>query len=217
MSNENIYSDCHREIQERYGQRALAERTAQAIVHPAFTEQDIAFIGECDFFFLSSVDPDGYPTVSYKGGAPGFVKVESGELVLPCYDGNGMFLSMGNISADPKVGLLFMDFERPRRLRVQGLARLDESSAREAFPGAVFLVRVAPLQIFVNCPRYVHKYARVETSKYVPQEDGSAPLAQWKRLQIVHDTLSPADQAAAEREGFISFEEYEAKVQAGDG
>lgn len=217
MSNEDIYSDRHRDIQERYGQRALAERTAQAILHSAFTQQDIAFIGERDFFFLSSVDPDGHPTVSYKGGAPGFVKVENGELVLPCYDGNGMFLSMGNIAADPKIGLLFMDFERPRRLRVQGLARLDESAARDAIAGALFLVRVAPLHIFVNCPRYVHKYTRAETSKYVPDEDGSAPLAQWKRLQIVHDSLSPVDQAAAESAGFISLEEYEAKVEAGDG
>ena len=217
MSSEDSFFDCHREIQERYGQRALADRTAQAIVHTAFTEQDCAFISERDFFFLSSVDPGGHPTVSYKGGAPGFVKVENSELVFPCYDGNGMFLSMGNVAADPKVGLLFMDFERPRRLRVQGLARLDESGAREAFPGALFLVRVAPLQIFVNCPRYVHKYTRLESSKYVPRRDGSTPLAQWKRLKVVHDTLSPEDQAAAEREGFISLEEYEAKVQSGDG
>jgi len=217
MSDADPFFDCHHEIQERYGQRALADRTAQAIVHTEFTEQDRAFISARDFFFLSSVAPDGHPTVSYKGGPPGFVKIENNELVFPCYDGNGMFLSMGNIAADPKVGLLFMDFERPRRLRVQGLARLDESSARVSFPGALFLVRIAPLQIFVNCPRYVHKYSRVETSKYVPQQDGTAPLAQWKRLNVVHDTLSPKDRAEAERMGFISLEEYEAKVESGDG
>jgi uncharacterized protein len=217
MSDEEIYSDCHREIQERYGQRALAERTVEAIVHPDFTEQDIAFISERDFFFLSSVDPNGHPTASYKGGAPGFVRVEDNELVFPCYDGNGMFLSMGNVAADPKVGLLFMDFERPRRLRVQGLARLDESSARDGYPGAMFLVRVAPVQIFVNCPRYVHKYARVETSKYVPQDDGTAPLAQWKRLPVVRDVLSPSDQAAADRKGPLTIEDYNAKVDSGDG
>lgn len=217
MSDTDIYSGCHREIQARYGQRALADRTAELIVHSELTDQDIAFIEERDFFFLTSVDPGGYPTVSYKGGAPGFVKVENNELVFPCYDGNGMFLSIGNISADPKVGLLFMDFERPRRLRVQGLARLDESSARDAFPGALLLVRITPQQIFVNCPRYVHKYTRTETSRYVPKEDGSAPLAQWKRLPAVYDTLSPADQAEATREGAISIEDYGRKVDAGEG
>lgn len=217
MAQEELYSDCHREIQERYGQRALADRTAEAIVHSTFTEQDIAFIAERDFFFLSTVDPSGHPTVSYKGGAPGFIQVDSNELVFPCYDGNGMFLSMGNIGADPKVALLFMDFERPRRLRIQGLARLDETSPRGAYPGAMFLVRVAPLQIFVNCPRYVHKYKRIETSKYVPKEDGRAPLAQWKRLPVVQDVLSPADRDAAQQEGLLSLEEYGAKVDAGEG
>ena len=217
MSEEEFYSERHREIQERYGQRALADRTVEAIVHATFTEQDIAFIAERDFFFLSSVDPSGHPTVSYKGGAIGFVQVENNELVFPCYDGNGMFLSMGNVAGDPKVGLLFMDFERPRRLRVQGLARLDESSASQAYPGAMFLVRVTPKQIFVNCPRYVHKYQRVETSKYVPDEDGLAPLALWKRLPIVHETLSAADQAAVAEKGFLSLEEYNAKVEAGEG
>lgn len=217
MQNEEIYSNCHREIQDRYDQRALADRTAELIVHPTFTEQEIAFIAERDFFFLSTVDPTGHPTVSYKGGAPGFVQIEDNELVFPCYDGNGMFISMGNITAEPKVGLLFMDFERPRRLRVQGVARLDQGSGRQAYPGAIFLVRVAPLQIFVNCPRYVHKYKRVETSKYVPKEDGTAPLAEWKRLPAVQDVLSPDDRETARQSGLISLEEYEAKVDKGDG
>lgn len=212
-----LFSDCHREIQDRYGARDLADRTEQAIVHSTFTVEDIAFITERDFFFLSTVDPNGHPTVSYKGGAPGFVRIEDNTLVFPCFDGNGMFLSMGNIADDAKVGLLFMDFERPRRLRVQGLATLDEGPSREAVPGAQFLVRVKPLQIFVNCPRYVHKYQRVETSKYVPQDDGTAPLALWKRLEVVHDALPPEEQAAVQEHGFISLEDYQAKVDAGDG
>lgn len=217
MENEEIYSDWHRKIQDRYDQRALADRTAELIVHPTFTEQEISFITARDFLFLSTVDATGHPTVSYKGGAPGFVQIENNELVFPCYDGNGMFLSAGNITADPKVGLLFMDFERPHRLRVQGTARLDESSSCEAYPGAIFLIRVAPLQIFVNCPRYVHKYKRVETSRYVPKEDGTAALAEWKRLPAVQDVLSPEDREAAKKLGLMSYEEYEAKVEAGDG
>jgi len=140
-----FFAESHRQLQDRYGQRALADRTVEAIVHSEFTEQDITFIRTRDFFFLSSIGPGGHPTVSYKGGAPGFVHIENNELLFPCYDGNGMFLSMGKIAADPKVGLLFIDFERPRRLRVQGVARLDETSPRDAFPGAGFLIRVAPV------------------------------------------------------------------------
>jgi uncharacterized protein YecE (DUF72 family) len=68
------------------------------------------------------VDGSGQPTCSYRGGDPGFVKVvEPGTIAFPSYDGNGMFLSMGNIRATAKVGLLFIDFETPHRLRVQGL------------------------------------------------------------------------------------------------
>lgn len=210
-----IFSDSHRRVQDRYDTRPLADRTVEAIVHSAFTPQDIAFIAARDFFFLSTVDPKGHPTVSYKGGAPGFVHIEDNTLVFPCYDGNGMFLSVGNIENNPKVGLLFIDFETPRRLRVQGIARLDETGS--TMPGALLEVRVEPLEIFVNCPRYVHKYKRVETSRYVPKDDGSAPLAEWKRLEVVHDVLSAKDRQEVENAGFVSLEEYEAKVESGEG
>lgn len=101
-------------------------------MHKTFTEDEISFIEKRDFLFLSTVDPGGHPTVSYKGGAPGFVAVRDNTLVFPCYDGNGMFLSGGNLDATAKVGLLFIDFETPRRLRIQGLARLDNGERRQA-------------------------------------------------------------------------------------
>jgi hypothetical protein len=79
------------------------------------------------------------------------------------------------------------------------------------------MVHVTPAQIFINCPRYIHRYARVETSKHIPAADGSAPLANWKRLEIVHDALPPQDQAAVKKAGFMSFEEVHAKNAAGEG
>jgi len=212
-----LYSECHRQLQDRYQSRVLADRLEQIIVHSTFTEADISFISARDFFFLSSVDPDGQPTVSYKGGATGFVAIQDNMLVFPCYDGNGMFLSMGNIKATAKVGLLFIDFETPRRLRVQGIARLDDGDAREQMPGAALLVRVKPTKIFVNCPRYIHSYKKIAASKHVPKQDGSSPLAQWKRLEIFHDALLPQDQAAVRDAGFLSLEEAQAKAAAGEG
>jgi hypothetical protein len=212
-----FYSDCHRRLQDRYESRALADRLEEIIVHTAFTDDDIAFIAARDFFFLSTVDPDGQPTVSYKGGAPGFVTVRDNTLSFPCYDGNGMFLSAGNIDATAKVGLLFIDFETPRRLRVQGVARLDGSGAGDTAPGAIVMVRVTPVQIFMNCPRYIHRHAKLETSKNVPGDDGAAPLANWKRLELVHDALPPKDQAAVKQAGFMSLEEVHARSAAGEG
>ena len=203
----DFYSQDHRSRQDRYGTRALADRLESMIVHGTFTEHDTAFIQSREFFFLSTVDASGHPTVSFKGGDPGFVKVEGNELIIPCYDGNGMFLSVGNIAADPKVGLLFIDFEKPWRMRVQGLARLEEGLAAHAVPGAILLLRIEPKQIFVNCPRYVPRYAKIESSKYNPDAQGKAPLPDWKRLKEVHDVLRPADQQAASAEGLMSMEE----------
>jgi hypothetical protein len=203
----DFYSQAHRSLQDRYGTRALADRLESMIVHATFTEDDTAFIQSREFFFLSTVDASGHPTVSFKGGDPGFVKVEGNELVIPCYDGNGMFLSVGNIAADPKVGLLFIDFEKPWRMRVQGLACLEEGLAAHAVPGAILLLRIEPKQIFVNCPRYVPRYAKIESSKYNPDAQGKAPLPDWKRLKEVHDVLRPADQQAASAEGLMSMEE----------
>ena len=63
-----------------------------------------------------TIDHHGRPTVSYKGGDPGFVRVLDGKTVaLPCYDGNGMFYSMGNLLGNPQVGMLFVIFENPHR------------------------------------------------------------------------------------------------------
>jgi hypothetical protein len=203
----DFYSQDQRSLQDRYGTRALADRLESMIVHATFTEDDTAFIQSREFFFLSTVDASGHPTVSFKGGDPGFVKVQDNELVIPCYDGNGMFLSVGNIAADPKVGLLFIDFEKPWRMRVQGLARLEEGLAAHAVPGAILLLRIEPKQIFVNCPRYIPRYAKIESSKYNPDAQGKAPLPDWKRLKEVHDVLRPEDQQAASAEGLMSMEE----------
>ena len=212
-----LYSDCHRRLQDLHQSRALADRLEEIVVHKTFTEDEISFIEKRDFLFLSTVDPGGHPTVSYKGGAPGFVAVQDNTLVFPCYDGNGMFLSGGNLDATAKVGLLFIDFETPRKLRIQGLAHLDNGERQQTVPGAVFLVRVTPVSIFMNCPRYIHRYAKVETSKNVPKEDGSAPLALWKRLEMMHDALPSQDQASVKQAGFVSLEEVRAKAAAGEG
>lgn len=203
----DFYSEDHRRQQDLFGSRPLADRLEKMIVHASFDEADIKFIQSREFFFLSSVDTSGHPTVSFKGGNPGFVKVQDNTLVIPCYDGNGMFLSVGNIATNPKVGLLFIDFEQPWRMRVQGMARLDDGPGVRGVPGAQLLIRIEPQQIFVNCPRYIPRYAKIESSKFNPDAQGKSPLPDWKRLKEVHDVLPPEDQKAAEAEGLMSIEE----------
>lgn len=189
-----LYGETHRAFQDQHETRRLADRL-ENLAHREFDSNDRAFIESVAFFFLSTVDERGRPTVSYKGGPPGFVRViEPSELVFPVYDGNGMFLSLGNIARTAQVGLLFIDFESPRRLRVQGSARVAANEGTHHLPGAQYLVRIAANQIFVNCGRYIHKLAQQKLSAHVPDEQGKQPFPAWKRLDFIADALPDQDQ-----------------------
>lgn len=213
------YTDKAQELQARFDTSNLASAMLSVIVHDELTVNDKNFICSRDMFWLSSVDDHGMPTVSYKGGAPGFVQaLDHTTLLFPSYDGNGMFYSMGNIATSAKIGLLFMDFENPYRLRVQGEASLtDDKNLVARFPGAQLAVRVAVKTIFQNCPRYVHRMQRVSQSRYVPAADGSAPLAGWKRIDAIQPVLAAKDQGKAQGAGgLISSGEWDQMVSSGD-
>jgi predicted pyridoxine 5'-phosphate oxidase superfamily flavin-nucleotide-binding protein len=192
-----LYRPSHRELQARHDTTRLADRIEATLFREQFTAEDRAFIERLDMFFLATADAAGRPSCSFKGGDPGFVRVTgASELVFPCYDGNGMFLSMGNATENPHVGLLFIDFESPKRLRVNGTAQLApaESVAPPYFE-AQFVVRVHALQIFPNCPRYVPKLQRVEASRFVPRAGTVTPVPGWKRMDWAKDVLPAGDPA----------------------
>jgi predicted pyridoxine 5'-phosphate oxidase superfamily flavin-nucleotide-binding protein len=215
-----LYSKSQRDLQAAFDTTRLADRIEQTIVRPQISDDYKRFIESRDMFFLTTIDHRGYPTCSYKGGAPGFVRVlDPQTLAFPSYNGNGMFLSMGNIGTTAKVGMLFIDFETPNRVRVHGTASIDRSDPLlKEFEGAELLVRVAVAETFVNCPRYIHKYQRVQTSKYAPQPGCVVPPPQWKRIDALQDVLPERERKIAdEMGGTITFEEYGAKVLKNDG
>lgn len=193
------YSSASRRLQDQFDTRRLADRLAEVTVHPHFTESDRRFIEAQDMFFLATVDDRGQPTCSYKGGDPGFVSViDEVTLAFPNFDGNGMYLSMGNISASGRVGLLFIDFEEQRRLRVEGSAEIAEGHPLLGrYPEAQFMTEVRAEAVYPNCPRYIHRYELVERSRFVPHEDAVTPIPEWKRADWARDVL-PADDPAAE-------------------
>lgn len=192
-----LYSDAARALQDRNDTRRLADRLEQVTVHHRFTADDRAFIEGLDMFFLASVDAAGQPTCSYKGGDPGFVTVvDPHTLVFPNYDGNGMYLSMGNVAATHAVGLLFIDFERQNRMRVDGTATIEYDEALVArYPEAQFVVRVCAERIYPNCPRYIHKYRLVERSMFVPRPAVPTPIPGWKQSHWAADVLPANDPA----------------------
>jgi uncharacterized protein len=191
-----VFHPGSRALQDTFDTRRLADRIEERLVSAQIDEADRDFIERLDMFFLATADGEGRPQCSYKGGAPGFVRVlDPSTLAFPNYDGNGMYLSMGNLAVNAHVGMLFVDFDRQRRLRLNGVASIDSADPLAGeWPGAQFVVRVRATEVFPNCPRYIHRMALVEHSRFVPATDGSSPVPDWKRREWACDVL-PADSA----------------------
>jgi len=195
MSIDNLYHDGMRRLQDARETRPIADRLNEVTVRSAFTEDDRDFIQRCAMFFVATADAEGHPDCSYKGGLPGFVRViDEHTLIIPDYDGNGMYRSWGNVLVNPNVGLLFLDFERPSRLRVNGTAQLEQTGPLVAeCPGAVFILRVTATTIFPNCPRYIHKMQLVEHSVYAPRPGHTPPVPAWKTFDSFREFLPARD------------------------
>jgi hypothetical protein len=192
-----MFNGGSRSLQDRYDTRALADRIDDLLVHGTISAADRAFIEARDMFFLATADAEGRPTCSYKGGEPGFVQVLDGRTVaFPNYDGNGMYLSTGNVIVNPNVGMLFIDFEQGHRMRLDGEARIDlEDPLIADYPEAQFIVRVTARNVYPNCPRYIHRYQLVRRSRFVPQQNCSTPVPEWKRSDWAFDALPANDPA----------------------
>ena len=197
----SMYHEGSRELQNRFDTQRLADRIEERLVRDRIAPEDKAFIERLDMFFLATADEVGQPSCSYKGGDPGFVRVvDERHVAFPSYDGNGMYLSAGNVLINPRVGMLFIDFERPTRLRLSGVASVerDDPLLRE-YVEAQFIVRVRVEKVFPNCPRYIHRYRRLERSIYVPQPACETPIPGWKQSEWAADVLPAHDPARGKK------------------
>ena len=199
-----MYHEGNRELQARFDSSRLADHFAERVAARSLRidDEDRAFIEARDMVFVATADAEGRPNCSYKGGDPGFVRViDEHTIAFPSYDGNGMYISTGNTLVNPHVGLLFIDFEGGRRLRLNGEASIDPADPLLAeYPGAELVVRVRAREIFVNCPRYIHRYQLVERSRYVPQAGTETPSPEWKQSDWARDLLPARDPARKLRE-----------------
>jgi predicted pyridoxine 5'-phosphate oxidase superfamily flavin-nucleotide-binding protein len=189
-----MYHDGNRELQDRFGSRPLADRLVERLWRDRFKDEDKAFIESTEFFFLATADAAGRPDCSFKGGPRGFVRILRDDLlVFPDYDGNGMFKSLGNIRANPSIGMLFVTMgDSPRRLRVNGRASLSfDDPLLQEMPGAQLLVRVEPEHIFPNCPRYIPNMEAGKPSPYVPEAGKEPEEPVWKTRDAFKDVVPP--------------------------
>ena len=190
-----FFNEQARYFQDKLGTRALADRIHDFIVHDKLTEEEVAFIESRDFFYISTVDGDGFPQCSYKGGARGFVKVvDDNTFTFPIYDGNGMYLTAGNIRENPQIGMLFIDHENPQKIRLNGTAEVIEDPAIVSkVHEAELLVSVTIREIFMNCNRYIHEVERTKDSPNGPIDGLQSPMADWKELEVMRDVLPEKD------------------------
>ena len=191
-----LYGTGSRELQDRFDSRRLADRLVDVTVHEELDAGDIELIREQSTVWIATVDEDGWPDVSYKGGVPGFVEVVTpSELRIPSYDGNGMFRSLGNIAATGRVALLFLDTAKRRRIRVHGSAVVSTDEADVArHEGAQAVVVVTVGRAFPNCGRYIHRGE--EISPYAPRAGYEPPVPGWKKMEEFSDVLPDAGTSA---------------------
>jgi uncharacterized protein len=180
-------------LQRQGHSEALAERLA-ANGRTEFTPGDKEYIEAAIYFFIATADAQGRPDCSYKGGPPGFVRVTGpSELAFPDYDGNGMYKSLGNIAVNAHVGLLFIAMHgRPRRLRVNGVARVNnDDPLMNEIVGAQAIVRVSAEAIFPNCPRYIPQLTLAEPSRFTPAAGRDPVEPEWKSFEDYKDLVPP--------------------------
>ena len=198
MSDTDFYHSGSRRLQDEFESRRISDRLA-GFNRTAFTADDKAFIESTIYFFIATADAEGRPDCSFKGGAPGFVRViAANELAFPDYDGNGMFKSLGNVLVNPNVGLLFIAMHgHPRRLRVNGTAAVSRDDPLLAHTvGAQLMVRVTATAIFPNCPRYIPKLELVEPSMYTPKPGCDPVEPVWKGFDEFKDVVHPRQPTA---------------------
>ncbi len=124
---EQAYGNCPQYIQQRIlipGYPGRAE-TGSVRHGSGLSSEDIELIRGADTFFLGTTHPERGSDASHRGGPPGFVRVDGGQLWWPDYPGNNMFNSFGNLAVDPETALLFLDFTTGRTLQLSGTAAIE--------------------------------------------------------------------------------------------
>lgn len=142
------------------------------MILPVITPGFARFIAAAPFFFIATANDEGHCDASFRGREsdmdgsplPALCVEDERHLLFPDFSGNGLYNSLGNILTNPHIGMLFMDFERQLRARVNGRAEIVEadSTIRTLWPPAQAAVRVTVEQVYGNCSARIPKMAFVQ-------------------------------------------------------
>ena len=155
-----------------------------------------AFIRDLDMFYLGTANSEGQPYIQYRGGSPGFLKVlDEKTLAFADFGGNRQYITVGNLSENPKAFLFLMDYAHSRRIKLWGTARVVENDATlleqlrdSSYPGNVERAILFEIEAWdVNCPQHIHKrFSQTQIAPVIEQlqqriQDLEAQLAAYKQ------------------------------------
>lgn len=190
-----MFHDGMRALQEEFDGRRTADALEARRRHRDFWPEEVALITETPFFFIATGHAQAMDC-SYRGGAPGFVQVTGAHtLEWPEYDGNSMYRTLGNLTQNPRVGLLFMRFDGVSlRIRMTGNAQLLRDAATlSRHHAARAVVRFEADYVYPNCPRYIPAMSLAEQSRFNPTPGHTPPPPEWKSRDYIRDTLPRDD------------------------
>lgn len=167
-------------IQERQGSRGSYARMERGRGWRTTVTPDLAaYIADLDMFYLATANADGQPYMQYRGGPPGFLKVvDDRTLGFADFGGNRQYITLGNLSENPKAFLFLMDYANSRRVKVWGTARVVEGDADlqaklrdPSYPGEVERAILFTVEAWdVNCPQHIHQ--RLSARQVAPIVEG---------------------------------------------
>ena len=160
------------EMRRRFpGRHQWDETGLRAMMRPTISASLARFIEGLPFFFIATASADGHCDASFRGQEraasgdplPALRVIDETQLVFPDYSGNGLYNSLGNILSNPHIGMLFMDFERQRRARINGTALVQraDDAIRAIWPLAQAAVVVTVEQAYGNCPARIPRLTPV--------------------------------------------------------
>ena len=195
------YHEGNRQLQDRFDTRRLADRIEERIRRDRFDDDDRAFIEARDMFFLATADEHGQPQCSYKGGDPGFVRVvDEHTLAFPSYDGNGMYLSLGNVLRQPAGRAPVRRLREPEAAARQRhrLDRRGRPAARRRTPRRSSWCGCARRTCCRTAPATCTGWSSWSARASSRTRSARRRCPDWKRREWSHDVLPEGDPARAE-------------------
>lgn len=167
FSSDIAFTPAVKEIQSEKGSRSgYACMETGGSWETGVTPELEAFLADLDMFYLGTANAEGQPYIQYRGGTPGFLKkVDERTIGFADFGGNRQYITLGNLSENPKAFIFLMDYVGSRRIKLWGKSRVVEDDPAlidrlrdSTYPGKVERAILFEIEAWdVNCPQHIHK------------------------------------------------------------